>query len=622
MELFKSLLVLTLAALFEVASGRTVHFSVEIEAGLLDPTNNGPRPGILVNGTFPGPQLRLKVGDDVEFLIVNSYSQEIAIHFHGIKQSVTPWSDGVPGVTQSAIRPGSSFLYRWRAEEAGTSFYHGHTRGHIMDGLYGAIVIEPDTYARRPFHLISRSTQEQKAMVAAEARIEALLLADYTHMPFEEFDGVQNDANVEILCMDSIIVNGGGAEYCPSRKEIDNATDVMTWKLLDLVNVTGGLTHKGCLPPLQIVQGDFDLNLTALPARVFDECKAGSAVNSNYTVNVDSRQGWAALSFINAGAQHPLLVSIDNHPMHVFSVDGQYVRPFTTDQVAVGNGNRMHVLLKLDQAPARYTIRIAHQLPNQIVAGFAHLVYDGIDRPATSTSKFNYAGRALPDAKNAVLFDETMSVPYPPIQPAAEANRTHKLLLKKLGAPHTSGEWTLSGVSGYNRSLEHANPPLLFNIPGEKSDLLFRTHKSEWVDLIVETEGPISRYHPMHKHGNKFFVLGFGTGRYPWDTVEEGMQALPAGSFNFQNPPYLDTVRTKTSMTGAWLALRYKVEQSGPWMFHCHIQPHLSGGMGMVILDGVDSWPETPKLYREWSGIDKRPAGKKLDPIDHGELKS
>ena len=237
MALFRSLLALALATLFEFASGRTVHFSVEIEAGLLDPTNNGPRPGILVNGTFPGPQLRLKVGDEVEFLVVNLYSQEVAIHFHGIKQSTTPWSDGVPGVTQSAIRPGSRFLYRWRAEEAGTSFYHGHTRGHIseldtalfltrifplinaVDGLYGPIVIEPDTYARRPFHLISRSTQEQKAMVAAEARIEALLLADYTHMPFEQFDRVQSDTDVEILCMDSIIVNGGVGMVWPAQQQ-------------------------------------------------------------------------------------------------------------------------------------------------------------------------------------------------------------------------------------------------------------------------------------------------------------------------------------------------------------------------------------------------------------------
>ena len=42
----------------------------------------------------------------------------------------------------------------------------------------------------------------------------------------------------------------------------------------------------------------------------------------------------------------------------------------------------------------------------------------------------------------------------------------------------------------------------------------------------------------------------------------------------------------------------------------------------MIILDGVDDWPETPKMYIEGNGFDQRPAGKKLDPIDHGELKS
>lgn len=354
---------------------------------------------------------------------------------------------------------------------------------------------------------------------------------------------------------------------------MDDVTDNSVLKLLDLDGVYGRLTDKGCLPPLQILQGDFDLNLTALPGRTFDECKAGSQPHGNYTVNVDSRLGWAALSFINAGGQHPLLVSIDSHVMHIFAVDGQYIRPFATDQVAVGNGNRIHVLLELRQPPGRYTIRIAHQLPNQVVAGFAHLVYDGVDGPTPSTTRFDFAGRSVrPSEKEFILFDETMSVPYPNIQPAASVDLTHKLLLKKLGHPHTSGEWTMSGVSGYSEIGEHDSPPLLFQPPKEPSDLLFRTNKDDWVDLIVETEGPIARYHPMHKHGNKFFVLGLGTGRFPWDTVEEGMRALPPGTFNFQDPPYLDTVRTKTSVTGAWLALRYKVEYPGAWMFHCHIQ--------------------------------------------------
>lgn len=78
-----------------------------------------------------------------------------------------------------------------------------------MDGLYGGIVIEPKEDADRPFHLISELYTDQRAMRAAEASIEPLLIADYTQLPFEEFDKIQVDTNVEILCMDAIVVNGG-----------------------------------------------------------------------------------------------------------------------------------------------------------------------------------------------------------------------------------------------------------------------------------------------------------------------------------------------------------------------------------------------------------------------------
>lgn len=383
-------------------------------------------------------------------------------------------------------------------------------------------------------------------------------------------------------------------------------TDQTVWDLLKLVGVPGGLTDKGCLPPLQIVQGDFDMNLTALPDIAFEKCIGGTGREGNFTVDVDSSMGWAALSFVNPGAQHPLLVSIDNHDLYVFEVDGQYVHPSVADQVVVGNGNRVSVLVKLDQEPGRYTIRVAHQLANQVVSGFAELVYDGAKNQAPGARpKVDLAGKPLPGVKNFREFDETHSRPYPLMKPSRFADQTHKMLMKKLGQPYTTGDWTLSGKSAYSMAKENRTTPLLFELPSGDSDLILRTRQGEWVDLIVETEGPISRYHPMHKHGNKFFVLGAGLGRFPWDTVEEAVRALPAGSFNFDDPPYVDTVQTKRSMTGAWLAIRYKVEDPGAWLFHCHIQPHLTGGMGVVILDGVDQYPAVPEAYREWNGFDK-----------------
>jgi FtsP/CotA-like multicopper oxidase with cupredoxin domain len=38
-------------------------------------------------------------------------------------QQGTPWSDGVPGVTQDAIKPGGSFVYRWTANDYGIYWY-------------------------------------------------------------------------------------------------------------------------------------------------------------------------------------------------------------------------------------------------------------------------------------------------------------------------------------------------------------------------------------------------------------------------------------------------------------------------------------------------------------------
>lgn len=196
-------------SLLTTIHARTVEFFVEIIHALIDPVGNGPRIGILANGTFPGPQLNAQVGDDIEFLVRNRLKQDTAIHFHGIHQASSPWSDGTPGVSQVAIKPGAAYLYRWRAEEPGVFFYHGHSRGHIMDGLYGAIVIKPSEKTERPFHLISADRGVQQAMRRAEAEILPLLIADYTQLPFEDFDKAQNDANVEILCMDAIVVNGG-----------------------------------------------------------------------------------------------------------------------------------------------------------------------------------------------------------------------------------------------------------------------------------------------------------------------------------------------------------------------------------------------------------------------------
>jgi FtsP/CotA-like multicopper oxidase with cupredoxin domain len=97
------------------------------------------------NGTLPGPELRVKVGDRVRATLVNHLPEATSIHWHGL---VLPNAeDGVAGVTQNAVAPGASHTYEFVAREPGTYWYHAHqkTNDQIPRGLLGALIIQPWT---------------------------------------------------------------------------------------------------------------------------------------------------------------------------------------------------------------------------------------------------------------------------------------------------------------------------------------------------------------------------------------------------------------------------------------------------------------------------------------------
>ncbi len=101
----------------------------------------------------------------------------------------------------------------------------------------------------------------------------------------------------------------------------------------------------------------------------------------------------------------------------------------------------------------------------------------------------------------------------------------------------------------------------------------------------------------MHKHGNKLWLIGSGTGLFNWTSVDEAIKEIPQ-NFNLVNPPKRDTFPTLgTVIEPAWNALRYHVTNPGAWFLHCHLESHLMGGMSMVIEDGVNAWPAVPEEY-------------------------
>ena len=100
--------------------------------------------GYTLNGTSPGPALRVHQGDLVEVTLRNvDVPDGVTLHWHGV--DVPNAEDGVAGVTQDAVGPGEEYVYRFVAEDAGTYWYHSHQVSHaqVRGGLFGTLVVLP-----------------------------------------------------------------------------------------------------------------------------------------------------------------------------------------------------------------------------------------------------------------------------------------------------------------------------------------------------------------------------------------------------------------------------------------------------------------------------------------------
>lgn len=171
----------------------------------------------------------------------------------------TPWSDGVPGVSQREIRPGEAFLYKWTATQYGEYWYHAHNRGQIDDGQFGPLIIHPKDNRPTPFGLISKDQKTLQAIEKAVANIQPLVLSDWRNIPSEEAWDIEVAANTEIPCYDSLLINGKGKVDCWSASKIASLMTPDQAHFLQLGNFTA-LTAKAYVlhtPDHHVIEGLF-----------------------------------------------------------------------------------------------------------------------------------------------------------------------------------------------------------------------------------------------------------------------------------------------------------------------------------------------------------------------------
>ena len=124
---------------FDEVSGRVIDLAVG--QGAIEVAGRSGH-AFAVNGSVPGPLVRLKEGEAVTLRVANHLAEDTSIHWHGL---LLPFQfDGVPGVSFPGIKPGETFVYELPAlRQSGTYWWHSHSNLQEQAGHYGPIIIDP-----------------------------------------------------------------------------------------------------------------------------------------------------------------------------------------------------------------------------------------------------------------------------------------------------------------------------------------------------------------------------------------------------------------------------------------------------------------------------------------------
>ncbi|MGC6330166.1 copper resistance system multicopper oxidase [Rhizorhabdus sp. FW153] len=258
-----------------------------------------------VNGTAPGPLIRLREGQTARISVTNRLHEDSSIHWHGI---LLPFQmDGVPGISFPGIRPGETFVYEFPVLQNGTYWYHSHSNLQEQMGHYGPLVVDP----------ADGSTPDHD-------RDHVILLSDHARLhPHEIFRRLK--------------VDPGG--FNRQRQTL------------------GGLL-AGKDQPLK--------DRLEWAAMRMDPTDVSDATGNIYTYLVNGHgpaDNWTALfqpgervrlRVINASAMTNFNVRIPGLPLEIVAADGLPVRPLTVDEFQIAVAETYDVIVR--PGDAAYTL--------------------------------------------------------------------------------------------------------------------------------------------------------------------------------------------------------------------------------------------------------------------------
>ncbi|XP_052174510.1 laccase-7-like [Diospyros lotus] len=504
-----------------------------------------------VNGSLPGPTIRVREGDTLVVHVLNNSPYNITIHWHGIFQLFSGWADGPDFVTQCPIRPGKSYTYRFNITgQEGTLWWHAHVQ-FLRATVYGALIIRPRAGHSYPFQKPYREIP--------------ILLGEWW--------------NANVVDVENEALATGGAPSLSAAYTINGRPG-------DLYSCSSNRTYT-----LKVVKGKTYL-LRIINAALNNHLFFKIANHNMTVVAIDAAYTDPMVTdvvLVAPGQTTDVLLTADQPPSSYYmaarpynsAVNVQFDNTTTTGIIVYENAT--------SSAPMKPTLPAYDDTPtahkfNSDLTGLVNGPHWTPVPAYIDENMFVTVGLGLTKCGS----NATCSGPLGERLAASMNNQSFEIPTKL-----SMLQAFFNNVTGIYTTDFPDQPPVAFDyintdslnrsiIMTKKSTKAKNLKFNSTVQIVLQNTNLLGiENHPIHLHGFNFHVIAQGFGNY--DPVKDPKK------FNLDNPQARNTIGVPV---GGWAVIRFLANNPGIWLMHCHFDVHLPWGLAMAF--AVENGP-TPK---------------------------
>eukprot|EP01032_Pedospumella_encystans_P011483 gene11483-13349_t len=566
------------------------------------------RDALTVNQQVIGPTIEATVGDNLLITVTNRCMMQevVSMHWHGIRQKETPWADGAAFVTNCPLTFGTSYTYNFTVDAPGTYWYHIHAGSLREEGANGLLIVYSQP-SSDPTDLVQSTSQF--GTLQYDDEIHVILSDRYAKSVYTLNAMMDNNPFMKVGSPDMIYVNGKSeSKDCSYNVTTTTVTTTST----DGASTTITTTCKG------------QREIFALER------------NKTYLVRVVNA---AFLSFFN--------LAIAGHYFTIVGVDGDsYTTPVDVHSLDLSAGQRIMALLRYDDTSVDASTTKTYVMQAQTDWGGVVNTHAGIVHAyVTYSNPVNINTKAISplvppnESRNWHAWYDLVT-PHPDtVNDSPNANEVTKrfqidgkiqyvdtrtgtgLSPPTLvgGAPNTRESWTDAAVLSIvkKRTSTVGQPNAASSSAMEMTPALhpLRIELNDVVEIVVQAYASGSGgcdLHPWHLHGHSFWLVSRGDGLYNATTGTGDGQAAAINTYTSARPLKMDTVsgypaRFSDTRAGksrgvwndpcGWFVVRFRADNPGMWLFHCHIGWHMEMGMALVFDEASEMIPPPSADY-------------------------